>query len=182
MDRLLTPFSLSQLLSFPLSRSPRIKQFRSTFKSSSSTQWSGTRRRWSLSGCADGSVGNLRHKRNLTSTDSRLRTTGKSLQAIVLGMAGLVLGVLVYALLGLASDSPTGQGFIFAAFVYLLALVRYSGAKYISFYLVRSSATPSLSMKIDDVRTVRHPLRIRRNLLRIGIRQQIRSDLVSRRL
>lgn len=183
MDRLLTPFSLSQLLSFPLSRSPRIKQFRSTFKSSSSTQWSGTCGCRSLSGCADGSVGNLRFQENPTFTDSGwLRTTGKSLQAIVLGMAGLALGVFVYALLGLASDSPTGQGFIFAAFVYLLALVRYSGAKYISFYLVRSSATPSLSMKIDDVRTVRHPLRIRRNLLRIGIRQQIRSDLVSRRL
>ncbi|GAA5827522.1 hypothetical protein JCM5353_001354 [Sporobolomyces roseus] len=60
---------------------------------------------------------------------------GKAFQSMVLGTAGLALGVLVYALLGLASSSPTGQGFIFAAFVYLLALVRYSGAKYISFYL-----------------------------------------------
>lgn len=63
---------------------------------------------------------------------------GKAFQSMVLGTAGLALGVLVYALLGLASSSPTGQGFIFAAFVYLLALVRYSGAKYISFYLVSS--------------------------------------------
>ncbi|GAA6007325.1 hypothetical protein JCM11491_003089 [Sporobolomyces phaffii] len=60
---------------------------------------------------------------------------GKCFQAVLLGMAGLALGVLVYAILGEAGNSPTGQGFVFAIFVYLLALVRFSGPKYISFYL-----------------------------------------------
>ncbi|GAA6062409.1 hypothetical protein JCM10212_006195 [Sporobolomyces blumeae] len=60
---------------------------------------------------------------------------GKSFQAVLLGLAGLGFGVLVYAILGEAAGSPTGQGFIFALFVYLAALVRFSGAKYISFYL-----------------------------------------------
>ncbi|GAA5876090.1 hypothetical protein JCM16303_007018 [Sporobolomyces ruberrimus] len=60
---------------------------------------------------------------------------GKCFQAVLLGTAGLALGVLVYAILGEASSSPTAQGFIFAFFVWLLALVRFSGAKYISFYL-----------------------------------------------
>ncbi|GAA5922333.1 uncharacterized protein JCM15063_003269 [Sporobolomyces koalae] len=60
---------------------------------------------------------------------------GKCFQAVILGSAGLGLGVLVYAILGEAGASPTGQGFVFALFVYLLALVRFSGAKYISFYL-----------------------------------------------
>ncbi|GAA5995637.1 hypothetical protein JCM5350_001633 [Sporobolomyces pararoseus] len=60
---------------------------------------------------------------------------GKCFQAVLLGIAGLSIGVLVYAILGEAGHSPTGQGFIFALCVYLLALVRYGGAKYISFYL-----------------------------------------------
>ncbi|GAA6039040.1 hypothetical protein JCM8097_000169 [Rhodosporidiobolus ruineniae] len=60
---------------------------------------------------------------------------GKCFQAILLGTAGLAIGVLVYAILGWLSDAPTGQGFIFAIFVYGAALVRFSGPKYISFYL-----------------------------------------------
>ncbi|GAA5896960.1 uncharacterized protein JCM6883_007067 [Sporobolomyces salmoneus] len=60
---------------------------------------------------------------------------GKCFQAVLLGTAGLALGVLCYAILGEAGNSATGQGFIFAMFCYFLALVRYSGAKYISFYL-----------------------------------------------
>ncbi|GAA6006426.1 hypothetical protein JCM10207_004930 [Rhodosporidiobolus poonsookiae] len=62
-------------------------------------------------------------------------TMGKCFQALVLGSAGLALGVLVYAVLGWLNDSPTGQGFIFAIYVYGAALVRYGGPKYISFYL-----------------------------------------------
>ncbi|CEQ38838.1 SPOSA6832_00288 [Sporobolomyces salmonicolor] len=62
---------------------------------------------------------------------------GKCFQALLLGGAGLSCGVLVYAILGWCSHSPTGQGFVFALYVYLSALVRFSGAKYISFYLVR---------------------------------------------
>ncbi|GAA5857131.1 hypothetical protein JCM8547_007978 [Rhodosporidiobolus lusitaniae] len=62
-------------------------------------------------------------------------TVGKCFQAVILGGAGLSLGVLVFAILGWLSDSPTGQGFIFAIFVYLSALVRFGGPKYISFYL-----------------------------------------------
>ncbi|GAA5865035.1 hypothetical protein JCM1840_005715 [Sporobolomyces johnsonii] len=60
---------------------------------------------------------------------------GKCFQALLLGGAGLSCGVLVYAILGWCSNSPTGQGFVFALYVYLSALVRFSGAKYISFYL-----------------------------------------------
>ncbi|GAA5951640.1 hypothetical protein JCM21900_000535 [Sporobolomyces salmonicolor] len=60
---------------------------------------------------------------------------GKCFQALLLGGAGLSCGVLVYAILGWCSHSPTGQGFVFALYVYLSALVRFSGAKYISFYL-----------------------------------------------
>ncbi|GJN91517.1 hypothetical protein Rhopal_004540-T1 [Rhodotorula paludigena] len=55
--------------------------------------------------------------------------------AIILGLAGLGIGVLVYAILGELAHSPTGQGFVFAAWVYLAALVRFGGPKYISFYL-----------------------------------------------
>ncbi|GAA5969341.1 hypothetical protein JCM11641_007557 [Rhodosporidiobolus odoratus] len=62
-------------------------------------------------------------------------TMGKCFQALILGGAGLGLGTFVYALLGWSSGSPTGQGFIFAIYVYLSALVRYGGPKYISFYL-----------------------------------------------
>ncbi|BGP12619.1 hypothetical protein JCM10213_008755 [Rhodosporidiobolus nylandii] len=62
-------------------------------------------------------------------------TVGKCFQALTLGGAGLGLGVLVYAILGWLNHSPTGQGFIFAIYVYGAALVRYGGPKYISFYL-----------------------------------------------
>ncbi|BGP36620.1 hypothetical protein JCM10450v2_000510 [Rhodotorula kratochvilovae] len=62
-------------------------------------------------------------------------TTGRCFQALILGIAGLSIGVLVYAILGELSDAPTGQGFVFAIWVYLAALVRFGGPKYISFYL-----------------------------------------------
>lgn len=89
---------------------------------------------------------------------------GKCFEALLLGSVGFGLGVLVYAILGElgayyfsasrgarrltcaptdlcshAADSPTGQGFVFAIWVYLAALVRFGGPKYISFYLVRRS-------------------------------------------
>ncbi|GAA6047795.1 hypothetical protein JCM3770_004648 [Rhodotorula araucariae] len=62
-------------------------------------------------------------------------TTGRCFQALLLGSAGLAVGALVYAILGELSDAPTGQGFVFAIWVYLAALVRFGGPKYISFYL-----------------------------------------------
>ncbi|GAA5932493.1 hypothetical protein JCM3775_005935 [Rhodotorula graminis] len=62
-------------------------------------------------------------------------TTGRCFQALLLGTAGLGVGCLVYAILGELADSPTGQGFVFAIWVYLAALVRFGGPKYISFYL-----------------------------------------------
>ncbi|BGP28691.1 hypothetical protein JCM10296v2_000427 [Rhodotorula toruloides] len=62
-------------------------------------------------------------------------TMGKCFEALLLGSVGFGLGVLVYAILGELADSPTGQGFIFAIWVYLAALVRFGGPKYISFYL-----------------------------------------------
>ncbi|BGP21516.1 transmembrane protein [Rhodotorula toruloides] len=62
-------------------------------------------------------------------------TMGKCFEALLLGSVGFGLGVLVYAILGEVADSPTGQGFIFSIWVYLAALVRFGGPKYISFYL-----------------------------------------------
>ncbi|GAA5872260.1 hypothetical protein JCM3774_003328 [Rhodotorula dairenensis] len=62
-------------------------------------------------------------------------STGKCFQAVTLGGLGLGLGVLVYAILGFLAHAPTAQGFVFAAWVYLAALVRFGGPKYISFYL-----------------------------------------------
>ncbi|GAA5968646.1 hypothetical protein JCM8115_003668 [Rhodotorula mucilaginosa] len=62
-------------------------------------------------------------------------STGKCFQAITLGGFGLALGVLVYTILGFLAHAPTAQGFVFAAWVYLAALVRFGGPKYISFYL-----------------------------------------------
>ncbi|GAA5992012.1 hypothetical protein JCM10908_000697 [Rhodotorula pacifica] len=62
-------------------------------------------------------------------------STGKCAQAVTLGGLGLGLGVLVYAILGFLAHAPTAQGFVFAAWVYIAALVRFGGPKYISFYL-----------------------------------------------
>lgn len=62
-------------------------------------------------------------------------STGKCFQAVTLGLLGLGLGALVYAILGFLAHAPTAQGFVFAAWVYCAALVRFGGPKYISFYL-----------------------------------------------
>ncbi|KAM0751307.1 hypothetical protein T439DRAFT_325453 [Meredithblackwellia eburnea MCA 4105] len=65
------------------------------------------------------------------------RTIGGCIETLWLGGAGLALGCLCFYVLGVLgkAGSTVGQGFVFALFVYLMALVRHQGARYISFYL-----------------------------------------------
>ncbi|KAK4054888.1 hypothetical protein OIV83_000812 [Microbotryomycetes sp. JL201] len=63
------------------------------------------------------------------------KTVGGCMQALGLGTAGLVCGVVAYGILAALCRAPVAQGFIWAFYVYLMACVRYKGAKYISCYL-----------------------------------------------
>ncbi|KAM0793227.1 hypothetical protein ACM66B_000693 [Microbotryomycetes sp. NB124-2] len=63
------------------------------------------------------------------------KTVGGCMQALGLGTAGLASGVCAYAILAALCRAPVAQGFVWAFYVYLMACVRYKGAKYISNYL-----------------------------------------------
>jgi len=60
---------------------------------------------------------------------------GHCLKVSLLGTAGLGCGVVGFYVLAVLSHAPVAQGFVFALFVYLMALVRAYGPKYIAFYL-----------------------------------------------
>ncbi|KAK4058051.1 hypothetical protein OIO90_000790 [Microbotryomycetes sp. JL221] len=57
------------------------------------------------------------------------------MQALGLGTFGLATGVAAYAVLAALCNAPVAQGFVWAIYVYLMACIRYKGAKYISCYL-----------------------------------------------
>ncbi|KAM0755341.1 hypothetical protein T439DRAFT_1000 [Meredithblackwellia eburnea MCA 4105] len=65
------------------------------------------------------------------------RTLGGCVHNLLLGAMGLAVGVAAFAILEVLgrAGSPVGQGFVFALLMYLVALVRFQGPKWISFYL-----------------------------------------------
>lgn len=60
---------------------------------------------------------------------------GHCTKIVLLGSSGLACGVLAFYIFALLAHAPVAQGFLWAFFVYLMALVRAGGPKYIAFYL-----------------------------------------------
>ncbi|KAL8287029.1 hypothetical protein RQP46_004035 [Phenoliferia psychrophenolica] len=65
------------------------------------------------------------------------KTVGGCLEALSYGGLGLGCGSLCFFVLGVLGErkSPVGQGVVFAIFVYLMALIRHQGARWVPFYL-----------------------------------------------
>ena len=64
------------------------------------------------------------------------KSVGACIQATFLALAGVGLGSVFFVALSHLSSSPVSQGFIFAAIVYILSLVKAIGIKYFSFALL----------------------------------------------